>query len=436
MGSNKGFLAPEQDVRGCVTVGLTIGFQVEAQMNMLPTKEHHKIREALPACEVKPRQCVQGIEPAKDHFLGFRARTPTSTSMVNVVSQDVVGSDGSLLSQDQVWESIEQDFDISPGSVWDLRERFQANLPDILLDAIAGLCKDGHSCRYSSKAMLMKLLKEAVAAPEPIAPIEEEEQEKKQEKKQEDNKQDAIQQYLESLKERQQKNYAASQAAQTAANTKLVLFPELNKNDASDTAKNTTALGLPSSAPNRTISKLVLAPSSNKIVPLDSPTEANETNATQVPVVSIPPIVKDTDWASRAQAAKARTIQLPEKNFLHITKSNNATSNSTGMLASNPTRVPQGNATAVALRKTANKTTTAAPKDSAKVSPKRALAQKPTNKPKGVVSTKEKEKPSLQATAVKAGTSADSPKADAKKLVNNKDRLRGSQKTASKPSSK
>ena len=106
------------------------------------------------------------------------------------------------------------------------------------------------------------------------------------------------------------------------------------------------------------------------------------------------------------------------------------------MLASNPTRVPQGNATAVALRKTANKTTTAAPKDSAKVSPKRALAQKPTNKPKGVVSTKEKEKPSLQATAVKAGTSADSPKADAKKLVNNKDRLRGSQKTASKPSSK
>ncbi|KAL7558987.1 hypothetical protein ACA910_010867 [Epithemia clementina (nom. ined.)] len=172
--SHKGFLSPEEDLQGCVTVGLTMGFQTKASVDQLPTKEHHRIREGLPSCNKTNKRCVRGLlPPPEQQFLALRARTPTSTSMINVVSSSTLdaalatGDNGVRLSveeqQQLMWASMERDFDIRANSVWELRDRFQQNLPDILLDAIAGLCKAGHSCRQSSKAMLTKLLKEAVA---------------------------------------------------------------------------------------------------------------------------------------------------------------------------------------------------------------------------------------------------------------------------------
>jgi len=159
----KGYLSPEKDLKGCVTVGLTMGFQTKADLQQLPTKEHHKIRQSLPSCDESAKHCIQGLVPPENQFFGLRARTPTSTSMVNVVVDDVMDAGGATLTQFDLWNTVQRDFFIAPTTVWDLRNRFQAALPDILLDAIAGLCKAGHSCRHSSKNTLMDLLKKAVA---------------------------------------------------------------------------------------------------------------------------------------------------------------------------------------------------------------------------------------------------------------------------------
>jgi len=160
----KGYLAPEQDLKSCVTVGLTIGFQTEADLQQLPTKEHHKIRQSLPSCKDTAKHCARGLYTPENQFYGLRARTPTSTSMVNVVSsEEATAAAVAGLTQFKLWQTMQRDFYIPPTTVWDLRQRFQANLPDILLDSIAGLCKAGHSCRRSSKDTLMQLLKQAVA---------------------------------------------------------------------------------------------------------------------------------------------------------------------------------------------------------------------------------------------------------------------------------
>lgn len=193
--SERGFLSPEEDLRGCVSVGLTMGFQVGASVDQLPTKEHHRIRESLPACPNNEyddldvgnshnnshkttehiKRCVVGLTEPQGHFLALRARTPTSTSMVNVVSSSTLATRSTTAAtaaattttvdqaQQLLWDTMERDFDIQAPKVWELRNRFQAHLPDILVDAIAGLCKAGHSCRQSSKDILYHLLKDAVA---------------------------------------------------------------------------------------------------------------------------------------------------------------------------------------------------------------------------------------------------------------------------------
>ena len=193
--SHKGFLSPEADFQGCVAAGLSMAFQTKASVDQLPTKEHHRIREGLGSCDKVNQKCVRGLGTGDNDqsLLALRARTPTSTSMINVVASTSLldttklavdnkgGNGGTDSSSDRdrdsnsgsnnnveeqqryLWQITERDFAIGAQSVWALRDRFQQHLPDILLDAIAGLCKVGHSCRQSSKSMLTQLLKDSVA---------------------------------------------------------------------------------------------------------------------------------------------------------------------------------------------------------------------------------------------------------------------------------
>ena len=62
------------------------------------------------------------------------------------------------LAQDKAWSSMERNFGVSRADVAALRKRLDHNMEKILVDAFAGQCTPGHSCKEMAKRALGQLL--------------------------------------------------------------------------------------------------------------------------------------------------------------------------------------------------------------------------------------------------------------------------------------
>ena len=149
-----------------VTAGLTYAYQVGTTYKDIPTKAHHKLAREIALCDNSQHRtnCVERIDAGQYKYILLRSRTPTSTAMRGVVPTQFVKENKQWENmQDEVWSKlIFRNFNVTPESIWQLRQAFELNLKAILQDAIQGQCSKGEfGCSEASKKTLNNLLAEA-----------------------------------------------------------------------------------------------------------------------------------------------------------------------------------------------------------------------------------------------------------------------------------
>ncbi|KAL7558368.1 hypothetical protein ACA910_007057 [Epithemia clementina (nom. ined.)] len=127
---------------------------------------------ALPATWDETEPDMQALQAAV-----FMARTPTAAGMKHVLpasssssseqknkkgdsdaKNSMVLSTYETTNNDQVWEYLQSTFGITPSSVAQVHNALEQDMEQILLDAFAGQCTPGHSCKSSTKRALGYLL--------------------------------------------------------------------------------------------------------------------------------------------------------------------------------------------------------------------------------------------------------------------------------------
>jgi len=163
--SDKGHLFGVSQPEFCVTAGLTYAYQVGTTSADMPTRAHNKMSKLIKQCDnVKYKHnCIERIDAGDYKWIMIRSRTPTSTAMQGVIpTQKVKKSMEWQNLQETTWATvIEQNFNVSPQSVWKLRMVFKQNMQHILKDALKGQCaKREFTCKDSAIQALEKLMEE------------------------------------------------------------------------------------------------------------------------------------------------------------------------------------------------------------------------------------------------------------------------------------
>ena len=104
--------------------------------NVMPRKNSEKIAYSMPVSNIKSYQM------------------PTYGNVTAALEDPEAFS----LAQGKAWSSMERNFGVSRADVVALRERLDQNMENILVDAFAGQCTPGHSCKEMAKRALGQLL--------------------------------------------------------------------------------------------------------------------------------------------------------------------------------------------------------------------------------------------------------------------------------------
>jgi len=97
--------------------------------------------------------------PAK-HSLAVRARSPTSAGMKGVERRQFSGRQMAKIEKDH-WMQALRTFGLSMQAIKRTRHKIQSNLADVLGDALAGQCSEGHSCKATATEVLSRLRQHA-----------------------------------------------------------------------------------------------------------------------------------------------------------------------------------------------------------------------------------------------------------------------------------
>lgn len=167
----------------CVTPGLTFAYPVGVDRSSLEiSTKHHKLHQQLIPCDVEKGEngpCLQRL--GVNSWLALRSRTITSAGMGNLILRsqvkDHTSGEASTVTmntgghtvqslythdswrriQGQLWGSLTDWFGVQPTKIVSMRGSIEADLHDVLQDAIEGQCKPGHSCKKSSREVLERL---------------------------------------------------------------------------------------------------------------------------------------------------------------------------------------------------------------------------------------------------------------------------------------
>lgn len=144
----------------CLTPGLTSGISVGVKDSEVPRYSHMKLFWHLTTrnecsmsdhdLEKNQTQCIQLYRGKAN--APIRARTPTSAGMSNVV----LHSAAKLLRYNDAY--IENTYGILKERLIQANHHFFENLTDIVKDNLQGQCTKGHSCKSSTKKILMAII--------------------------------------------------------------------------------------------------------------------------------------------------------------------------------------------------------------------------------------------------------------------------------------
>ena len=156
----------------CVTPGLTFGYGKSASRESLgiPRLRHDQIASKIKKCDKDTRdiECVKRLEIAPG---AVRARTTTSAGMANVVTgkEDIDRANGfrrkaknknfirQYFRQDSLWAILSSKFFISRDGAKLARAICINRETEIAQDNLKGQCTGGHSCKNSTKKILVQI---------------------------------------------------------------------------------------------------------------------------------------------------------------------------------------------------------------------------------------------------------------------------------------
>jgi len=155
-------------VNYCVTPGLSIAFLGDEQsMQAMPsTMKHERLlhtrlckNKSSNKTDVDCRSFVPMIMAA------FRARTPTSAGMLNLVyngtsfnQKYIAGASKQKDIQSQLWWAVKRLFGFSKHSARNINQYMKDRIKAIAQDNLKGQCTRGHSCKNSSQILLRSIL--------------------------------------------------------------------------------------------------------------------------------------------------------------------------------------------------------------------------------------------------------------------------------------
>lgn len=156
----------------CVTPGLTVAYPINVTAKTLNiSTAHNKIQRQIPPCSAVSsttkdvRHCWTSIgKPG-----ALRARTITSAGMASVVRQnsqmnpqqkDSTEAREAARHQLELRKKIKPTFGVEDADIVSSKRRLEANLQEIVQDALDGHCTIGGSCKQSGKEQLQSVLQQ------------------------------------------------------------------------------------------------------------------------------------------------------------------------------------------------------------------------------------------------------------------------------------
>jgi hypothetical protein len=172
---------------GCITAGLTQAYILPSEHIPFPTSQHQSLYGSVTNCQAKDTpesNCLSILELTPS---AFRARTPTSAGMLNVVwngnnengnetsnstkktkviqnKHYVRGASKQQKVQETMWYISEQLFGFSQETAARVHKYLQNHMLEIATDNLRGQCTEGHSCKNSSQALLQAIVESSMSA--------------------------------------------------------------------------------------------------------------------------------------------------------------------------------------------------------------------------------------------------------------------------------
>jgi hypothetical protein len=153
-----GALLPSREyVNYCHTPGMTLGlYRADEQkdvMGVAHSRLWSTLEEKGSYCgpQTYGTDCIIHLDDFR--FAALRARTPTSASMVGVNKQPVEFLQEWDRTREDTWKFAREYFALDKGSCQRTLAYLEENMNSILVDAEAGQCTEGHSCRVSHRLL-------------------------------------------------------------------------------------------------------------------------------------------------------------------------------------------------------------------------------------------------------------------------------------------
>lgn len=161
-----GFLIGKVSKKECPPGGFTKGFGPATDITDFPDESRFEVHTKTPQCDYITHQCIDRINGGAAEHAVLRSRTPTSTGMTDVVPpRPNTEKEQQLKSQlqpwlklqDKLWQALPKNFGVTFAAVQQVRQLLEEDMVNIVLQNLEGQCKDGFSCKKSTKEQLKAL---------------------------------------------------------------------------------------------------------------------------------------------------------------------------------------------------------------------------------------------------------------------------------------
>jgi len=172
-----GYIQSYESKKECPPGGYTKGFGVVTDTTDLPSLGRYVVHTKTPTCDFTAHKCIDRIYGGASEYAVLRARTPTAHGMTDVMPKQKKtnknNADGDSDEQDEkelakqqeqqqqdYWTKFHKHFGVNQTQVVQCREVLEKDMVNIILQNLEGQCKDGFSCKHSTKDHLKELKKE------------------------------------------------------------------------------------------------------------------------------------------------------------------------------------------------------------------------------------------------------------------------------------
>ncbi|CAJ1947753.1 unnamed protein product [Cylindrotheca closterium] len=141
----------------CVTSGLSWATMRKADPEF--TESHHLIKKETKDCkDAKKSHMGCWAELPETEFMAIRARTPTSTGMARVLTDETSWTEEQVDEDKAHWKTLDESFGIMQASIQKSRRYLTDHLELIVEDNLKGQCMKDHSCSENIKKKLKKII--------------------------------------------------------------------------------------------------------------------------------------------------------------------------------------------------------------------------------------------------------------------------------------